>query len=189
MSVADANGRVVKRALIASVLSFAFCFAMIPIYSIYCELTGANGKTGRVEAADVQLVDRSRQVEVEFTSSVNSRLNWEFKPLQLRMKVHPGEIATAWYEARNLATQAVVGNAVPSVAPNEASLFFNKTECFCFTEQLLQPGETRKMPVRFIVDTALPKEFRVLTLAYTFYLNENASNNATKPSATGSSSP
>ena len=154
--------------------AFGFCFAMIPLYSIYCEITGANGKTGRMNPATAAAVDRSRSVQIEFLTAVNSGLSWQFKPELSKLDVYPGELATAYFVATNETNEAIVGNAVPSVAPNEASIYFNKTECFCFTEQLLKPGESRRMPVRFIVDSAMPKNITVLTLAYTFYRNENA---------------
>jgi cytochrome c oxidase assembly protein subunit 11 len=165
---------VIRKALWMCAAAFAFCFAMIPLYSIYCEITGANGKTGRMNPNAIAVVDKSRTVEVEFLASVNSGLAWHFRPELSKIDVHPGEIATAYFEATNDTDQPIIGNAVPSVAPNEASVYFNKTECFCFTEQRLDPGETRRMPVRFIVDSAMPKEITVLTLAYTFYRNDLA---------------
>ncbi len=147
---------------------------MIPLYSIYCEITGANGKTGRMNPNAVLAVDRSRSVQIEFLAAVNSGLAWQFKPELAKIDVHPGELATAYFVATNNTDEAIIGNAVPSVAPNEASIYFNKTECFCFTEQMLKPGESRRMPVRFIVDSAMPKNITVLTLAYTFYRNQTS---------------
>jgi cytochrome c oxidase assembly protein subunit 11 len=108
---------------------------------------------------------------VQFVASVNSKLPWAFQPEAPSIDVHPGKLMEAWFDATNNAKEAIVGNAVPSIAPNTASLYFNKTECFCFTEQLLKPGESRRMPVRFIVDPKLPKEVTELTLSYTFYEN------------------
>ena len=166
--------QVVKKTLIFCAAAFGFCFAMIPLYSIYCEVTGANGKTGRMNPSAITVVDRSRLVQIEFLTAVNSGLSWHFKPELSKLDVHPGELTTAYFVATNDSNEAIVGNAVPSVAPNEASIYFNKTECFCFTEQMLQPGESRRMPVRFIVDSAMPKNITVLTLAYTFYRNETA---------------
>ena len=90
------------------------------------------------------------------------------------MKVHPGALTEAWFNASNASGRAIVGNAVPSVAPNTASIYFNKTECFCFTEQVLKAGESRRMPVRFVVDPKLPADIPALTLSYTFYNNELA---------------
>jgi cytochrome c oxidase assembly protein subunit 11 len=173
---ADKNKRVIRKAIIACAAAFGFCFGMIPLYSIYCEITGANGKTSRISADKVGVVDTTRKVRVEFTTSVKTGLQWSFTPEVTSMDVHPGEVVTAYFDATNLSGENIVGNAVPSVAPNEGSIYFNKTECFCFTEQLLKPGETRRMPVRFVVDTAMPGEIEVLTLAYTFYRNDLATN-------------
>lgn len=166
----------VRRMLWACAGSFVFCFSLIPLYTIYCEITGMNGKTGELSAAAVQTttIDRSRTVEVQFDASVHSGLPWAFEPQLSSMKVHPGEVIEVMYDAHNLSQQELVGQAVPSVAPNRASIYFNKTECFCFTEQALAPGERRDMPVRFVVDPALPRDVSVLTLSYTFYLNDVA---------------
>ena len=166
--------KIIKKTLLMCAGAFGFCFAMIPLYSIYCEITGANGKTGRMNPAAIAAIDRSRSVQVEFLTAVNSGLSWQFKPELSKLDVHPGELATAYFIATNNTEETIVGNAVPSVAPNEASMYFNKTECFCFTEQMLKPGESRRMPVRFIVDSAMPVDITVLTLAYTFYRNESA---------------
>lgn len=164
----------VRRTLIASGLAFGFCFAMIPLYQIYCEITGANGKTGQIAAAAAGQVDTSRTVQVQFDGAVHSGLSWAFQPMQRTMSVHPGEVVEARFVARNYGVVPVVGKAVPSVAPNEASLYFNKTECFCFTQQRLDPGETMELPVRFVVDPAMPGNVRVLTLSYTFFSDDVA---------------
>lgn len=168
------TARVVRRAVWACAGAFAFCFAMIPLYRIYCEITGANGKTGRIAAASAGEVDLSRKVTVQFVSSVNSSLDWEFRPVAEAVSVHPGSVQEATFVVRNNGPVPVVGKAVPSVAPNEASLYFNKTECFCFTEQLLAPGQTMELPMRFVVDPALPTEIGLLTLSYTFYADDIA---------------
>jgi cytochrome c oxidase assembly protein subunit 11 len=111
---------------------------------------------------------------VQFVGNVNSQLDWQFAPEQVEMKVHPGAVNDAWYDAMNKAQSAIVGNAVPSIAPSQGSPYFNKIECFCFTEQTLKPGESRRMPVKFIVDPKLPKTIDTLTLSYTFYNNRAA---------------
>lgn len=174
MSTARAHAPLVRRILWVCAGSFAFCFALIPLYSIYCEITGVNGKTGSLSPAVAGPVDYSRLIEVQFDTSVNAGLPWTFRPRVTSMKVHPGALTLALFEAGNEGASDLVGQAVPSVAPNRASLYFNKTECFCFTEQLLRAGERREMPVRFVIDPGLPADVRVLTLAYTFYLNDIA---------------
>src|SRR5690606_33962357 len=113
-----------------------------------------------------------RWVTVEFDGSVNSRLPWSFRPNETRMRVRVGEQYEATYYAHNDGTTPVVGSATPSVAPARASGYFQKTECFCFTAQTLQAGETRDMPVRFIIDPALPAGVNTITLSYTFFRND-----------------
>lgn len=165
----------IRKAIAVCVCAFLFAFLMIPLYQVYCEITGANGRTGRTtESSGAQRVDYSRTVRVQFTASTQSKLPWDFRPAVVEMQVHPGEVAEVLYFAESRSDLPTVGHAVPSVAPNVASLYFNKTECFCFTQQLLEPGEQRDMPVRFIVDPDLPAHVQTLTLAYTFYLDDRA---------------
>ena len=165
-----ANIRSAGRLGLIVLAMFGFGFALVPLYSVFCEITGLNGKTGVVEASALDgAVDYSRTVTVEFTGSVNSQLPWEFAPVNYKMKVHPGKVYDASYIARNLGSSAKVGQAVPSVAPAVASKYFDKTECFCFTAQKFEAGETRELPLRFVVDTNLPPEIKTLTLSYTFF--------------------
>ena len=160
-----------------AVAVFLLTFSLVPLYRIACEkvfgIKLEQGPAGEAQVAGLA-VDESRTVTVEFDGTVNSKLPWEFKPTQLTMQVHPGKMYEMNYIARNIADHAIVGNAAPSVAPSTASTFFNKTECFCFTEQLLAAGEERLMPVRFIVDPALPDHVQTLTLSYTFFSNDAA---------------
>ena len=167
---------VIRKILWVCAGSFLFCFALIPIYSIYCEITGINGKTGNAggSSAAAGVVDTTRTITVQFDTSVKAGLPWSFRAKQASIEVHPGQITEVLFEASNLSANDLVGQAVPSVAPNRASIYFNKTECFCFTEQTLAAGETRDMPVRFVVDPALPANVSVMTLSYTFYLNDIA---------------
>ncbi|WP_018971800.1 cytochrome c oxidase assembly protein [Rudaea cellulosilytica] len=172
------NRRVVKIAVIVCVASFLFGFrVMPPIYRIACEhIFGIKYENKVADGAKVAAFkeDDARLVEVQFVGNVNSALKWKFAPELFSVKVHPGVLTEAWFDASNLAPDAIVGNAVPSIAPNRASLYFNKTECFCFTEQMLKAGESRRMPVRFVVDPKLPADIKQLTLSYTFYNNELA---------------
>ncbi|MFH1600586.1 MAG: cytochrome c oxidase assembly protein [Pseudomonadota bacterium] len=166
-----------KTIALVSAASFVFAFSLVPLYRIACEkvfgIKLEQGPAGEAQVAGLQ-VDESRTVTIEFDATVNSKLPWEFKPTQLTMQVHPGKMYEMNYIARNIADHAIVGNAAPSVAPSTASTYFNKTECFCFTEQLLAAGEERLMPVRFIVDPALPDNVQTLTLSYTFFSNDAA---------------
>ena len=173
--------------LIAVALSaFAFTFALVPLYRIACEkVFGVRLEKG--PAAQVAQRDdkTTRLVTVQFDGGVNSKLPWQFQPQQLTMQVRPGQQYEASYFARNTSDRAIVGNAVPSVAPARASGYFSKTECFCFTAQTLAAGEGRAMPVRFIVDPDLPADVSTITLSYTFYKNDaqTAQINAPKGSA------
>ncbi|SFN18246.1 cytochrome c oxidase assembly protein [Dokdonella immobilis] len=172
----DARG-IAKTALFVVGASFLFGFAMVPIYRIACEhVLGIKLSGEAADAATVAMmkVDESRTIAVEFVASVNSKLPWAFSAEKARIEVHPGALTEVWFDATNESGAAIVGNAVPSVAPSEASPYFNKTECFCFTEQTLEAGESRRMPVRFVVDPQLPAGVKTLTLSYTFYANELA---------------
>ena len=171
---ATRNRGVLKAALIVCACAFLFGFAMVPIYRIACEHVFGNKLAqgaASSEKTGAFVEDDTRTIRVQFVASVNSKLPWVFQSEVSSIEVHPGKLTEAWFDAKNNASEAIVGNAVPSVAPSTASLYFNKTECFCFTEQLLNAGESRRMPVRFIVDPKLPKEVTELTLSYTFYEN------------------
>jgi cytochrome c oxidase assembly protein subunit 11 len=169
--------RTVKRALWICAGAFAFCFSIVPLYRIACEKVFGSRVASEAAAAGkvgAYAVDESRWVEVQFDGGVQSGLDWRFVPKAGSMRVHPGQPGEAWFTATNLSGAALVGQAVPSIAPKLATLYFNKTECFCFTEQLLEAGQTRDMPVRFVVDPKLPADVQTLTLSYTFYLNDIA---------------
>lgn len=177
MSAPADHGRVLRRALGTCAVAFAFAFALVPIYRIACEKVFGirlDGTPIDAAVAGAHEVDLSREVLVEFDTTVNSKLPWSFRAEKTSMRVHPGQLTEAIFYARNDSATPIVGQAVPSVAPSSASIYFNKTECFCFTEQLLAPGEERAMPVRFVVDPALPASTRTLTLSYTFYNNDIA---------------
>lgn len=165
----QANRKVLIKGLLAAVLMVGFGFALVPLYDVICDITGLNGKTGVVAAEDVTNQTANHTITVQFDGTVNSDLPWAFKPKQFSMEVVPGKLYATEYIAQNVADFDVTGQAVPSVAPSEASLYFSKTECFCFTEQLLKPGEEKNMPVTFIVSSDIPEHIEVLTLSYTFF--------------------
>ncbi len=166
-----ANRRVIMRLVVVVFAMFGFGFALVPLYDVFCQVTGLNGKTGVTDDRNARVggVDESRWVTVEFTGNATGGLPWEFRPAVAKMRVHPGQIADATYYARNTASRAMVGRAIPSVAPGRAAAHFKKTECFCFTEQVLDAGEFKEMPVRFVVDTDLPEEVHTITLSYAFF--------------------
>lgn len=167
---AAANRRLALKLAVVAVAMFGFGYALSPMYDLMCQAFGLNGKTGRIEAqAAAQPVDMNRTVTVEFTGLATSGLPWEFKPLVKKLEVHPGETMEVKYLAHNLAQEEITGQAIPSVAPGVSAAHFKKIECFCFTQQTLKPGETREMPVRFVVDAGLDKDVQTITLSYSFF--------------------
>lgn len=170
----QASPKMIKLMVGVALGAFAFTFALVPLYRIACEkVFGIRLERGVAEApgrGGAAVSDRI--VTVQFDGSVNSKLPWEFRPHAMSMKVRLGEQYETTYYARNTSDRAIVGSASPSVAPARASGYFNKTECFCFTAQTLQAGESREMPVRFIVDPNLPPGVETLTLSYTFFKND-----------------
>ena len=171
------NNSALKLAIIP-LLMFGFGFALVPLYDVFCDITGLNGKTGRVEVSeiDADLVDRSRTIEVRFLANTNTGLPWSFEPLARKMEVHPGQVYEAVYRVRSASDSKTLGQAVPSVSPGLAAQHFNKTECFCFTQQELEARETRDMPIRFIVGTDISEDIEQITLSYTFFDNQKALN-------------
>ncbi len=180
------------RLIAVAVAVFVLTFSLVPLYRIACEkVFGVRLERGPGMAAAGGPAAAKRTVRVEFDGGVNSKLPWAFHPEQLTMDVVPGELNEALYYARNDSDHALVGSAVPSVAPAKASGYFSKTECFCFTAQTLAAGEKRDMPVRFIVDPDLPANIKTITLSYTFYKNDalSAQLAPATPPATARSAP
>lgn len=166
------NQRSFVRVAVVAVAMFGFGYLLVPLYDVFCEITGLNGKTGQVDEATVAsryVPDTDRWVEVQFVASNNLAMPWEFGPAVATMRVHPGKVYSTEFVAFNPTAMDMVGQAVPSVAPGKASRYFNKTECFCFSQQPLAAGERKPMPVRFIIDPNLPPEITTVTLAYTVF--------------------
>lgn len=149
--------------------SILFAVSLVPMYDVFCTVTGLNGKTNNEAALTSSGVDTSRWVKVEFTGNVMPGLGWNFYPKQASMRVHPGQIETATFVAKNITNEPVSGQAVPSVSPGMASAYFKKIECFCFVKQELKPGESKEMPLRFYVSKDLPEDVEVVTLSYAFF--------------------
>ena len=154
---------------------FGFAFALVPLYEVFCELTGLNGKTsGRVVAINRNVPESDRVVTIQFLAQVGKGLPWEFRPTEHRLRVRPGEIHTTRYYVRNRAGKAVTGQAVPSVSPGQAARHLKKMECFCFNHQQLAANEETEITVQFFVDAELPEEIDTLSLSYTMYpVSEN----------------
>ena len=169
------NVRSALKLSVVFVAMFGFSYALVPLYDLLCEVTGLGGNTGVVNAADLSgAVDESRRVKVQFVATANSRLPWDFAPDQTHTSANPGRVYAATYTATNTSSEAIIGQAIPKVTPAEASKYFNKTECFCFQNQRLEPGESREMPIRFVLDRALPKRIESVTLSYTFFRVDNS---------------
>jgi len=163
---------VVVKLLVLVIMMFGFGYALVPLYDVFCDVTGLNGKTGdQVSFTQAPVVDEKRLVKVTFLASLNESMPWEFKPQQSFVEVHPGKPTTINYIAKNKSNKSITGQAVPSVSPGLAAAFFQKTECFCFTQQELKAGEEKLMPVTFIVDSELPQQMNELVLSYTFFIS------------------
>ena len=161
--------RLVIRLLAVVVVMFCFgVFVLPPFYDAMCRAFGINGKTaGAYEGT--QQSDLGREVRVQFLATNAAGMVWDFAPKADELRVHPGQSSDMLFVAYNPTDKPMTAQAIPSVSPSKAAAFFHKTECFCFTQQVLQPGERIEMPVRFIVDRDLPQDVRHLTLSYTLF--------------------
>jgi len=149
---------------------FAFAvFAMPPIYRVFCELTGLNGKPTLANAQAKPEAVLDRKVTLEFVTSVDAGLPWTFRGNLTSVDVHPGQIHRVSFQVENLSDKAVIGRAVPSISPAASTAFVKKTQCFCFEQQTLAAGQMVEMPVVLYIDPALPKNIKTITLAYRFY--------------------
>lgn len=166
------NRKLVGKLVLGVVGMFAFGFLLVPLYDVICEVTGLNGKTGdQVVLTDESqlVVDDDREITVQFIAHHNAAMGWSFAPTTRQMTVRPGEMHVISYTVSNPNDRMMIGQAIPSVAPNAAAAHLKKIECFCFEEQPLEPGESAEMPLRFFVDPNLPERVTKLTLAYTLY--------------------
>lgn len=164
------NKKLVRKLLWLVVGSLLFAFALVPLYDVLCSITGLNGKTQNTAALAAKAkVDNTRWVTVQFTSSVMPGLGWNFYPKQASIRMHPGQIETVLFVAKNITNEVVVGQAVPSITPGIAAANLKKIECFCFVRQSLKPGEEKEMPLRFFVSPELPKDVSDMTLSYSFF--------------------
>ncbi|HME38900.1 MAG TPA: cytochrome c oxidase assembly protein [Steroidobacteraceae bacterium] len=165
-----ANRKLVRSLLVMTAGAFAFGWALVPLYDVLCRAAGignAEAKAGRSVVQEA--VDPNREITIEFIAEPASVGSFDFRPTVASMRIHPGKLYDTLFYAKNLTDGASVAQAVPSISPTGTAKYFHKTECFCFTAQKFAKGEGRDMPVRFIVDPALPANVDKLTLAYTFY--------------------
>lgn len=164
------HGKTVAKLLTVVVGMFAFGFALVPLYDVFCDITGINGKTSN-EAAVYEAVDidTSRMITVEFITRTNTGMPWEFTAQTKRVEVHPGEMSEVAFYVHNPAKRDIIAQAIPSVSPGTAALYVNKTECFCFKHQPLKAGDEAVMPMTFYIDPQIPDDITFFTLQYTLY--------------------
>jgi cytochrome c oxidase assembly protein subunit 11 len=176
----NANRSMLTKLLVVAALMFGFGYALVPMYRAICNALGINvlslsdqrvaqgwlGGSKAGTAGNTQ-VDASRTISVEFDA--NARGPWSFKPELTSLQVHPGELATVMYTFRNEQKRTMTAQAIPSYAPNQASAYFNKLQCFCFNQYTLAPGEQKQWPVVFVIDPKLPRDVTTITLSYTFF--------------------
>ena len=164
------NSQVIKKLLLIVFGMFGFGFALVPLYDVFCDITGLNGKTnGTAVSYTADGVDTSRTVTVQFITRMAKGIPWQFEPVVNEVDVHPGEVKFVNFYAKNESMRDIVGQAVPSVSPGMAAGYFQKIECFCFTQQPLKANEDVEMGLQFYVDVDLPPEITTVTLSYTLY--------------------
>ncbi|WP_246260785.1 cytochrome c oxidase assembly protein [Candidatus Ruthia endofausta] len=154
---------------LAPILMFFFAYAMVPIYDVFCEITGFNGTTGRVDSEQAYVVDETRKIEVSFFAMTMGGFPVQFGPKVSSMVVIPGKFYTTSYIAKNNTDEIVVGQAVPSVAPTDAAAYFKKLECFCFNKQVFKPHEQVEMTLRFVIEPELDERIKDVSLSYNFF--------------------
>lgn len=175
------NKKTAWKLVIVVVAMFGFGYALVPLYSVVCQLFGI-GRFAEIESgtydptAQQQIIkdmaakkDLSRNVKVEFITALNGGIKWDFKALQNDITVHPGVMMSVDFYAKNNTGRDVIVQAVPRILPGNAAKYFTKIECFCFTQQTFKKGEARTMPLKFMVSPALPKSINTITLSYTFF--------------------
>jgi cytochrome c oxidase assembly protein subunit 11 len=167
MSLESENRRTSLRLAVVALAMFGFGFALVPFYEQICSALGVYSLEQPDAIANSQ-VDRSREIVIELDANSHD-LPWRFRPLVSHLRVHPGELTTVEYEVVNVRGEPVTGQAVPSYGPQRAGEYFRKMECFCFKQQTLAAGETRRMPVTFVVDPRLPKDVNTIAVSYTFF--------------------
>lgn len=162
-----ANATLLKKLGVIVIGMFGFGYLLVPFYEKICQATGLRNIASPDVVTNTQ-VDATRSVRVEFDSNLRN-LPWGFRPIDTVAVVNPGQLHQVVYEVSNRTNRPMTGQAIPSYAPQEASRYFRKLDCFCFSKQTLQPGEVRRMPVVFVIDPQVPPEIATVTLSYTFF--------------------
>lgn len=172
---ARSNQVLLRKLLIVAAAMFGFGFVLVPFYKKICEVTGINSVLRADTVVNTQ-VDGGRWLTVEFDTNVRNDLPWTFIPIERSVRIHPGELAQVMFEIRNNGSRPVTGQAIPSYGPQLAARHFKKLDCFCFTQQVLAPGEAKRMPVVFVIERDLPQDVNTITLSYTFFEVEGTVN-------------
>ncbi len=159
--------------LLSTLAMFGFGFALVPLYDVFCDITGLNGKGYSQQVNTSLSIDNSRKVKVEFVTYLNKQLPWQFEPEIKSIELHPGEHYLINFVATNTSSELTTGKAVPSISPGYGAQYLVKTECFCFQDQPLEGYAKATMPLIFYIDPAIPTDMSTLTLAYTLFPNEN----------------
>ncbi len=173
-SLARRNGRTAAFAALLVAFMVGLAFASVPLYRLFCQVTGFGGTPLRAQEFEPALKATGKIISVRFDANTNSALPWEFNPEENRQRVAVGARDMAFYTAKNVGESTVTGTATFNVTPSQAGQYFTKIQCFCFTEQTLKPGEEVRMPVVFFVDPKIlddpnARNIDEITLSYTFY--------------------
>lgn len=168
-SLEKKNKRLIVKLFSIIGVMFCFGFALVPLYDVFCEITGINGRNVVRSEQQSQVIDKSRTVRLEFTTSISPGMPWRFSPMTKYIDVHPGENKVVKFLAFNPSKQKIIGQAIPSVSPGPASLYLNKTECFCFDQQALNAGENIEMGLVFFISPDIPSDVKTMTLSYTLF--------------------
>jgi cytochrome c oxidase assembly protein subunit 11 len=161
--------KLLKRLIVVPLLMFGFAFALVPLYNVLCDVTGLNGKTKGQEQGSQVAIDTSRSITLEFISTVNQNLPWEFYGRTTKIEVHPGQIIDLSYYIKNNTSEAMTVQAIPSVTPGLAARHLKKIECFCFDHLTLQGKENKDLSLKLYIDPECPKNITTITLAYTLF--------------------
>lgn len=164
------HGPLLKKLILVITVMFGFAFALVPLYDVFCRITGLNGKTAEQPAStDRAVIDSKRTIQMEFLAHADTQMPWQFTQETDRLSIRPGEMKLVNYRVFNPTDRTMIGQAVPSVSPGPAAAYLKKVECFCFHRQELRAGESKLMPLKFYVDPALPSDINTITLSYSLY--------------------
>jgi cytochrome c oxidase assembly protein subunit 11 len=168
MKTEQANLEMSKRLSVFAVVMFGFGFLLVPFYEKICQVTGINNLIRPAAAVENTQIDYSRWITLELDANVHG-LPWDFTPVQRHVRIHPGEMIHIEYDVKNRGGDVIVGQAIPSYGPKHVAPFVKKMECFCFSQQPLKAGESKRMPVQFVIESSIPKDVDTVTLSYTFF--------------------